>query len=196
MTIRQIIFSDNPTLREKSRRVPRVTKEIDTLIDDMLETMEEARGVGLAAIQVGVPLRVIVIDIPEDMEEEPDAGTLLVLINPELARTSKEVEDGVEGCLSVPGWVGEVERHVGVTVKGLDRRGKKVRVQANGYLARILQHEIDHLEGILFIDRTDTIWSVEEGEEEIIEAEYAAGRRSRPTPPAQQEGSRPEPPAG
>ena len=124
-------------------------------------------------MQVAVPLRVIVIEIPEDMDD-PDAGASLALVNPVLARTSAEIEDGVEGCLSVPGFVGQVPRHSWVVVKALDRNGKKVRIRADGYLARVLQHEIDHLDGVLFIDRTDEVWAVEEGQEEMIEAEYAA----------------------
>jgi len=175
MALRNIIFSDNPILRERSRRVPRVTPDIRELVEDMFETMRVANGVGLAAVQVGIPLRVIVVEIPEDLDD-PDAGISLALINPELARVSKEIEEGIEGCLSVPGWVGTVPRHLGVTVKGLDLRGQKVRMRAKGYLARILQHEIDHLNGVLFLDRAGEIWPVEEGEEEAIEAEAAARR--------------------
>jgi peptide deformylase len=173
MALRQIIFSDNPVLRDPSRRVRRVTPDIERLVDDMFETMRAANGVGLAAVQVGAPLRVIVIEIPEDLED-PDAGSSLVLVNPELARTSSETENGIEGCLSVPGWVGEVPRHSRVTVKALDLKGNKVRKRAEGYLARVLQHEIDHLNGVLFIDRAEQTWSVEEGEEEAIEAMAAA----------------------
>ncbi len=173
MALRPIILSDNPLLREKSRRVRRVTAEIEQLVQDMFETMRAGHGVGLAAVQVGVPLRIIIVEIPEDLDD-PDAGISLALLNPKLARVSKEVEDGIEGCLSVPGWVGEVERHVGVTVKGLDLRGRKMRKRAQGYLARILQHEIDHTNGILFVDLAEEVWPVEEGEEEAVEAEAAA----------------------
>jgi len=173
MALRQIIFSDNPLLRQKSRRVPKVTPDIIRLAQDMFETMRQANGVGLAAVQVAVPLRLIVVEIPKDMDD-PNAGTSLALLNPELARVSEEMEAGAEGCLSVPGWMGRVERHAAVTVKGLDLEGKKVRRRAEGYLARVLQHEIDHLNGILFIDRTDQVWPVEEGEEEALEAQHAA----------------------
>ena len=176
MAVRQIIFSDDPLLRKKSSRIRRVTPDVEQLVDDMFETMRESNGVGLAAVQVGVPVRLLVIQIPEDLED-PDAGKSLVLINPKLARTSEETENGVEGCLSVPGLVGEVERHLQVTVKGLDRHGNKTRLRAEGYLARVLQHEIDHLDGVLFIDRTENIWEVEEGEEELVEAEAAEERR-------------------
>ncbi|HIE39125.1 MAG TPA: peptide deformylase [Anaerolineales bacterium] len=181
MTLRPILFSDNPILRRKSHRVPRVTGETRQLIEDMFETMRAAQGVGLAAVQIGIPMRVIVIEIPEDLED-PDAGRRLALINPELARVSNEMEEGIEGCLSVPGWMGEVSRHLGVTVKGLDPRGKKVRVRARGYLARVLQHEIDHLNGVLFIDRASEVWQVEEGEEERLEAEAAAQGAAGATP--------------
>lgn len=183
MAARSILFSDNPLLREKSRRVRRVTKETRQLIEDLFDTMRPARGVGLAAVQVGVPLRVIVAEVPEYLDD-PDAGTAFALINPELARVSEETEEGIEGCLSVPGWVGEVPRHLAVTVKGLDARGKKVRKRATGYLARILQHEIDHLNGVLFIDRANEVWEVEEGEEEAIEAEEAARREAGEPPGA------------
>ena len=176
MALRPILFLDHPLLRDKSHRVPRITGEIQQLIEDMFETMRAARGVGLAAVQVGVPFRVIVVEIPEDMED-PDAGTSLAVVNPELARVSKEMEEGVEGCLSVPGWVGTVPRHVRVTVKGLDRRGRKVRIRAEGYLARVLQHEIDHLDGVLFIDRATETWPVEEGEEEMAEVEAVSQER-------------------
>jgi peptide deformylase len=176
MAVRSIIFTDNPILRDKSHRVRRVTPDIEQLVDDMFETMEEARGVGLAAVQVGVPVRVIVVQIPEDMEDEPDAGTTLALVNPELARTSDEMEDGVEGCLSVPGLIGMVPRHTYATVKGLDMQGKKVRIRAQGYLARVLQHEIDHLNGVLFIDHAGEIWTVQEGEEEAAEVEAHSRR--------------------
>lgn len=168
-----IIFADNPILREKSRRVPHPTPEIAELIRDMQETMKAARGVGLAAVQIGVPLRVIVVEIPEDMDN-PDAGTALALINPELVRLSRQTEEGVEGCLSVPGWAGHVSRSMEVVVKGMDPGGKPVRMKARGYLARVLQHEIDHTEGVLFIDRATEVWRVEEGEEEQEEVRAAS----------------------
>jgi peptide deformylase len=172
MSIRQIVFSDDPLLRTKSRHLRRVTPTVQQLIDDMAETMQAADGIGLAAIQVGVPERVIVVQLPED-EEDPESGKLYALINPELARTSREMENGIEGCLSVPGWVGEVPRHHAVTVKGLDWHGRRVRIKAQGLLARVFQHEIDHCDGILFIDRIEDpekIWPVPEGEEEAAEA--------------------------
>jgi peptide deformylase len=179
MAVRPIVFSDNPLLRERSHRVRRVGSDIQQIVDDMVETMVEANGIGLAAIQVGVPERVIVVQLPPEPEPEAedgqsaDSGELHVIVNPELARKSREMEDGIEGCLSVPGWVGEVERHSSVTVKGLDRQGKRVRIKAEGLLARVFQHEIDHCDGILFTDHIedpDKIWPVEEGQEEAAEA--------------------------
>jgi peptide deformylase len=181
MPIRPIVFSDDPLLRKKSRRVQRVSPDTQQLIDDMVETMHAASGIGLAAVQVGVPERVIVVQLPllEDPEQDPDdeappgRDELHVVINPQLARRSHEVEDGIEGCLSIPGWVGEVSRHSDVTVKGLDRQGRRVRIKAHGLLARVFQHEIDHCDGTLFTDRIedpDKIWPVEEGQEEAAEA--------------------------
>jgi peptide deformylase len=177
MPVRPILFSDNPVLRQKSRRVRRVGPDTRQLIDDMVETMREANGVGLAAIQVGVPERVVVVQLPpeENLEEKkpsPEGGQLYAVINPKLARKSRDMEDGIEGCLSVPGWMGEVSRHSVVTVKGLDPRGQRVRIKAEGLLARVLQHEIDHCDGILFTDHIEDpekIWPVEEGEEEAVE---------------------------
>ena len=181
MTIRQIVFSDNPLLRQKSRRVRRTSPATQQLIDDMIETMHTANGLGLAAIQVGVPERVIVVRVPpeRDPEQEPedessiDRGELYVIVDPKLVRKSREMEDGIEGCLSIPGWVGEVLRHQAVTVKGMDRQGQRVRIKADGLLARVFQHEIDHCNGILFTDHIEDpekIWPVEEGQEEAAEA--------------------------
>jgi peptide deformylase len=172
MPVRPIVFSDNPLLRQKSRRVRRVDAAVRQLIDDMVETMYAENGIGLAAIQVGVPERVVVVQLPEG-EENPEGGKLYVIINPELARKSREVEEGNEGCLSVPGWAGKVARHHGITVKGLDPRGRAMRIKAEGLLARVFQHEIDHCDGTLFIDHIEDpqdIWPVPEGEEEAAEA--------------------------
>ncbi|HHH41280.1 MAG TPA: peptide deformylase [Chloroflexi bacterium] len=177
MTVRQIVYSDNPLIRKKSHRVRQVDAGVQRLIDDMVETMREADGIGLAAIQVGVPYRLVVVEMPPEVAEgeelPPRPWKLYVVVNPELARKSREMEEGVEGCLSVPGWAGEVVRHKSVTVKGLDRRGRKVRIKAEGLLARVFQHEIDHCDGILFTDHIEDpekIWPVEEGTEEAAEA--------------------------
>ncbi|MFL7793225.1 MAG: peptide deformylase [Anaerolineae bacterium] len=176
MSVREIVVYDDPMLRKKSRRVKDANDDVQRLINDMVETMHTANGIGLAAIQIGVPQRVIVVQLPEpdEDEEEPDpnAGRLFAVINPQLARRSRETEEGIEGCLSVPGLVGEVERCCAVTVKGLDRRGKPVRVKAQDLLARVFQHEIDHCDGVLFIDHIDDpekLYPVTVGEEEAAE---------------------------
>ncbi len=171
MGLRQIRILGDPVLRKKSRRVTRFDEDLRALAEDMAETMRESNGVGLAAPQVGVLERVIVVQTPED-EDEPGSGHLHVVVNPKVIHNSKDQEDGVEGCLSIPGYVGEVTRHETVTIKGQDLKGRKIRINAKGFLARVLQHEIDHLEGILFIDQLtapDRIWRVEEGEEELAE---------------------------
>ncbi len=172
MSLRPIALLGDPVLRRKARKVTRFDQALQTLIEDMVETMREANGIGLAAPQVNVLQRVIVVELPED-EEVPGSGRLYVLVNPEILRASEEMEEGIEGCLSIPGYIGEVLRHSSVVVRGQDRRGKKVRIKAEGLLARVLQHEIDHLNGVLYIDKLtapDRIWRVEEGEEEEAEA--------------------------
>ncbi len=164
MAILEILTRDNPRLRIKASRVPRVDDSVRRLMDDMVETMVEANGVGLAATQVGVSLRVIVLKVDNQ---------LLQLANPELIRASGE-QVGYEGCLSVPGYIGEVARAQRVVVKALNRHGKEVRIKGEDLLARALQHEIDHLDGVLFVDKLtslDTLKEVEVGsEEEAAEA--------------------------
>ncbi len=152
MTIRTILTAADSRLRRKAKKVKKFDRGMQVLFDDMLETMHHGAGVGLAAPQIGISQRIIVVELPPD-EEDPMAGRPIVLVNPEIVWASDEREEGVEGCLSVPGWVGDVERAVEVKVRGLNRRGKKTRLNAHGYLARVLQHEIDHLDGVLFIDR-------------------------------------------
>ena len=148
-------------LRQKARRVPRVDSSIQQLIDDMLETMQQAKGVGLAAPQVGVPLRVIVLQMPG---EEP-----IAIINPEIVKRAGEREI-TEGCLSIPGYAGEIKRSVSVTVKGRNQQGKTIRIKATGLRAQALEHELDHLNGILYIDHI-------EGRDKLhkVEAETEAG---------------------
>ena len=128
MAQRQIIYADNPRLREKSKKVRVFGPGLQTLIEDMVETMHEANGQGLAAPQVDVLERVIVIEIPED-EEDPQSGKLFALVNPEIVRAEGE-EEGKEGCLSIPGWWGEVKRATFVTVKAQDAKGKWIRLKA------------------------------------------------------------------
>jgi peptide deformylase len=153
MAVRPILLANDPTLRKKSKKVNRFGKALSSLVEDMVETMHAANGMGLAAPQIGVLLRVIVIELPKK-EDDPQSGRLFVLVNPKIARAKGE-EEGEEGCLSIPGYVGDVKRATMVTVKGYDISGKKMRMKARGLLARVLQHEIDHLNGILFIDRVE-----------------------------------------
>ncbi|MBW8447086.1 MAG: peptide deformylase [Arenimonas sp.] len=148
MTIKPLIILPDPLLRQVSAPFERVDAELLKLADDMLETMYEAPGIGLAAIQIGVPRRLLVIDVSkEDEEKRP-----LVFINPEIITSSDERSVYEEGCLSIPDYYAEVERPASVTVKSLDRDGKEQLTEADGLLATCLQHEIDHLNGILFID--------------------------------------------
>ncbi len=157
MALREIVTLPDPVLRKKARKVTGFGPELQTLIDDMVETMRQAPGVGLAAPQVGVPLRLIVVEYGEEVDEDTPPK-LYTIANPEITRFSEEVELGTEGCLSIPGFVGDVERSTGVTVKGFNRRGQPVRIKAEDWLARIFQHEVDHLDGVLFIDRAERVW--------------------------------------
>ena len=185
MAIRPIIYADNPRLRQKSRKVKVFGPALKTLVGDMLETMDDASGLGLASPQVDVHEQVIVIRIPEDEEDEesekdPQSGQTYIMINPEIVRADNE-EEGQEGCLSIPGWWGLVTRAAFVTVRAQNVKGKPFRLKAHGLLARALQHEIDHLSGVLFIDRVESpdklfrVQSEEEGEEEEGEYVLAAG---------------------
>jgi peptide deformylase len=167
MAIREIVTTPEPVLRQRARKVRGVTKEIQNLMDDMVETMREAPGVGLAAPQVGISQRVIVVEFAEqsdDPEAPPKPAKLYTVANPEIIRHSTDTEIANEGCLSIPGYIGEVERFSIVTVKGLNRNGEPFRLKAKGWLARIFQHEIDHLDGVLYIDRATQVWRLEEQE--------------------------------
>jgi peptide deformylase len=157
MTIREIATLPDLILRRKARPVTKFDGNLQTLIDNMIETMRAAPGVGLAAPQVGASERVIVVEYGDE-EDETVPKKLYALVNLELKAISQETEVGVEGCLSVPGLLGEVERSLAVTVKGLNRRGQPVRIKAKGWLARIFQHEIDHLNGVVFTDRATKVW--------------------------------------
>ena len=158
MTLRKIVTLPDPVLRRKAKPVTRFDAELQTLIDDMIETMRDAPGVGLAAPQVGVPEQVIVVEYVLDEDDEQAPKKLFIMLNPELKTTSKDTEVAVEGCLSVPCWQGEVERALAVTVKGLNRHGQPMKVKAKGWLARIFQHEIDHINGVVFTDRATKVW--------------------------------------
>ena len=153
MAIRPIIETPDPLLRQISTPVAEVTDEIRNLVDDMFETMYDAPGIGLAAIQVGVPKRVLVIDLQEPEEEDGEpVRNPRVFINPEIVEESETLQVYNEGCLSVPEMYAEVERPDRIRARWLDRDGKAHEEELDGLLAICLQHEMDHLEGILFID--------------------------------------------
>lgn len=154
MAVRPIVYTGEPVLRQKAQKVRQLDKSVDKLIDDMVETLHAANGLGLAANQVGVPQRVILVEIPKD-EEDAQSGKLYALINPEITAVSEELIALEEGCLSIPYYYGEVTRPEAVIVKARDRKWREVKIKAQGMLARALQHEIDHLNGVLFIDRME-----------------------------------------
>ncbi len=156
---REIVTVPHPVLRKKARPVTKFDGRFQKLVDDMIETMRAAPGVGLAAPQVNVLQQVIVVEYGEDEDSPPQ---LYVLANPRILSTSTETEVGVEGCLSIPGWVGEVERPLSIEVRGQNRYGNPVRYRLSGWVARIFQHEIDHLHGVLFTDRALRVWQPEE----------------------------------
>ena len=167
MAIRRILTAEEPALRERTKRVTRFDSSLHRLLGDMLETMRDAPGVGLAANQVGVPLQVAVTEIE---------GRITEMVNPQIVRTSGEQLDW-EGCLSIPGYVAEVARAAKVTVKAKDRHGREFRVKGEELFARALQHEIDHLNGILYIDHLESLEElvrVSEAPHEV-EEETAAG---------------------
>jgi len=148
MTLRKILTEPNKTLRQKSLKVEKVDDDLRKLMDDMLETMYAAPGIGLAAIQVGVPKRVIVLDIaPKDSPKNP-----MFFVNPEIIKKSETNSTYEEGCLSVPGQFAEIDRPDKCNLKYLDYFGQSKEILAEGMLATCIQHEMDHLEGILFID--------------------------------------------
>jgi peptide deformylase len=148
MSILPVITLPDPLLRQESKPVERVDSDILRLADDMLETMYKAPGIGLAAIQVGVPRRLVVLDVSDEDEKKSP----LTLINPEILRLGPELRMHEEGCLSIPDFRVEIERPSTLTVEYLDRDGEKRRLDAEGLLATVIQHEIDHLNGKLIID--------------------------------------------
>lgn len=170
MAIREITTLPNNILRGKARKVTSFGSELQTLIDDMVETMRAASGVGLAAPQVNVPLQVIVVEFNES-EDEEKPPKLYTVVNPKITRSSSDQEIGTEGCLSIPGIVGDVERPIDVTLKGFNRHGQPMKTKASGWLARIFQHEVDHLNGVLFVDRADKVWQIEGDTTQIAPAD-------------------------
>ena len=152
---------EHPVLRAKAKKVSRFDPWLERLVNDMRETMREAPGVGLAAPQIGESVRVLVAEYEEQQ---------VALVNPEIVKASQEQELGTEGCLSIPGYVGDnVPRALAVTVKARDPKGKEIRIKADGWFARILQHEIDHLDGVLYIDYIDPKDVRPVSEDEIVD---------------------------
>jgi len=147
MAVLPIVLHPDPVLRRKAKRVSHVDESLNRLIDNMIDTMYHASGCGLAAPQVGVSLKIAVIGMPEE--------EVIVLVNPEVVKKSGE-RVVIEGCLSIPGYRGEINRAEQVTVKAFDRNGKAFRIKADDLLAEVLEHEIDHLNGILYIDHLES----------------------------------------
>jgi len=168
MTIHKIITTENPILRQKAKKIHRFDPSIQKLVNEMFETMHEAKGVGLAAPQIAQSIRVFVAEF-EDRK--------VAMVNPEIVKMEGEML-GREGCLSIPGYYGDnIRRAEKIVVKGLDARGKAIKINAEGWFARVLQHEIDHLDGILFLDRLDRPEDLHEAadEEEVAEEMGVAG---------------------
>ena len=162
MALREVIKLPNPALRMKAHKITDFGSNLQKLIEDMIETMRNEPGVGLAAPQVNVSQRLIVVEYPKDDSVEDPLPKLFIVANPELKIVSEEMVLGIEGCLSVPNLLGSVERSNAAVVIGLDRHGKKQTIQTKGWLARIFQHEIDHLNGVLFVDRALELYQPEE----------------------------------
>ncbi|MDR2295762.1 MAG: peptide deformylase [Clostridiales Family XIII bacterium] len=158
MALRRIVTEGDDILRKRSKEVAAVNERILTLLDDMWETLEENNGVGLAAPQVGILRRVAVIDTGKDEEE---SGVRLELINPRIVEADGETEAD-EACLSIPGMVGAVTRPARVKVEAVDRRGEPFAIEGEGLLAKALCHELDHLDGILFVDRASSVRPIED----------------------------------
>jgi peptide deformylase len=161
MPAREIILVPHPVLRKKAARVTDFGPELQELIDDMIITLHENSGAGLAAPQVNVSQQVILVEFGSEEDEEV-LPTLYVLVNPKVTRFSRETVMGAEGCLSIPRLMGEVERAQEITVEGRDRFGEKVKMKLTGWVARIFQHEIDHINGILYTDHTTQVWETDE----------------------------------
>ena len=157
MTVLDIVTLPDKILRQKARPLAHFDDDLQQLVDDMIETMREAPGVGLAAPQIGKSIRLTVIETLPEVDEEgneiEESRELYVIANPEITWRSRKMVDGIEGCLSIPGYVGEVERHEEIRVRALDRHGKPLKLKVKGWTARIFQHEIDHLNGVLYIDQ-------------------------------------------
>jgi peptide deformylase len=173
MAILPIVLEGDPRLRQKASKIRSVDDSLRKLAADMHETMNDAPGVGLAGPQIGVMRRIIVVFVPGDYIGEGEADVRQTLINPEIIKGHGR-EVATEGCLSIPGWVGDVPRYESITVKAMSLDNKEIRIKAKGYHARVIQHEVDHLDGILFVDRVEDKSTLREAlDEEQDELEYA-----------------------
>lgn len=170
MAVREIKYLPTEVLRKKAHKINNFDGDFQALVDDMIETLRSAPGVGLAAPQVNVSQRLIVVEYGDENNEEAPKK-LFVVANPEIISTSEETIIGTEGCLSIPGFAGEVTRWAEISLRGQNRRGKPLKIKAKGWLARIFQHEIDHLDGILFIDRAEKVWKIEEEPDKPVPAD-------------------------
>ncbi|MBE7550935.1 MAG: peptide deformylase [Anaerolineales bacterium] len=180
MAVRKVITLNDERLRQKAKKIKQFTPALKQLAEDMLETMRAHNGVGLAGPQIGVMQRIFVAEIPASRngtdEPHPQSGTSYVLINPEISHCADNLVEGREGCLSIPTWYGLVERPEWVEVKAQDLNGKKIKLKVDDLLARIFQHELDHLNGVLFIDHVkdrEKLWQVLPEDESIEEKETA-----------------------
>jgi peptide deformylase len=169
MAILEIVTVPNDVLRVKTQKIVTFDDKFKKLVDDMIETLRDAPGVGLAAPQVGLSKKLIVVEYGDDEDEEAPKK-LYVFANPEIIKKSAEMEMGIEACLSIPGLIGDVERHLQIVVKGQNKNGQPIRIKAKGWLARVFQHEIDHLNGVLYTDLAEHVWQPET-EEEFLQAD-------------------------
>ncbi|MBR6090104.1 MAG: peptide deformylase [Anaerolineaceae bacterium] len=184
--ILDIVQIGDPVLRRKAHKITQIDRDIRLLADDMVETLRDSGGVGLAAPQIGESLRMIVVEYPEDDSVEDSPMKTYKVINPEIIWRSEETVEGNEGCLSIPGYVGTVVRNESIKVKGLSVFGRPLKINASGWLARIFQHEIDHLEGICYIDRATAIYQPSEEDEGSAEEPEASGEAAGPAEGAQE----------
>lgn len=171
MTILPIVLEGDPRLRQKASKIRSVDDDLRRLAADMHETMNDAPGVGLAGPQIGVMRRIIVVFVPGEYIGEDEDDIRTTLINPEIVKGHGR-DVATEGCLSIPGWVGDVPRYEAITVKAMNLDNKEIRIKATGYYARVIQHEVDHLDGILFVDRVEdrsTLREVREDEGDDLE---------------------------
>lgn len=171
MAVLPIVLEGDPRLRQKATKIKTVDESLRRLAADMHETMDDAPGVGLAGPQVGVMRRIIVVHVPGEYIGEGEPDIRATLINPEIVKGHGR-EVATEGCLSIPGWIGDVPRYDAITVKAIDLNNRDIRIKAQGYYARVIQHEVDHLDGILFVDRVEdrsTLREVQEEESETLE---------------------------